>query len=202
MHEALSTSQVAALPSNVREHWEALKGRMTPEGLLGLPRHLDARRLEFAIPDGAFEQEAMYDRILIWQVPERKSETFEEGGKILMTENTKAANLYRAPIGIIVSAGLKALDSLVSNGAQLGDKVLFVKSAPYFVRCDTVAGKDYNLVVLTDGEIVSNFDLAKRIKERRLFKVQNPTEPNRVEHVFKGEDGKWLMPQTAWREES
>lgn len=202
MTEVLSTKQVAALPSTIRDVGQELLKRMTPAGLLGLPRLLDERRIQYGIPDGAFAQEAMFDRILVFQIPDRKQGTYEEGGLIEMPDTVKAANLYRAPVGIIVSCGLRALDAFVSNGGQLGDKVQFVKNAPYFVRCDTILGKDFNLVVLTDGEIVGNFDLSERLRARKLFRKQNPLENNRVEHVFVGEDGKFMAPQAAWREES
>lgn len=198
----MSQSQVASLPSNVQKIADALLKRMTPAGLLGLPKLLDERRLQYGIPDGAFAQEAMFDRILIFQVGDRETSTYEKGGLIEMPDNVKAANLYRAPVGIVVSCGLSALDSFVSNGGQLGDKVQFVKNAPYFVRCDTIAGHDFNLVVLTAGEIVGNFDLAERLKKRTLRKIQNPLEGGRVEHVFIDEGGKHMMPQPAWREES
>lgn len=201
MSEALSATQVAQLPSEIRDVGQALLRRMSPAGLLGLPRLLDERRMQYGIPDGAFSQEAMFDRILVFQVPDRETGTYEKGGLIEMPDTVKAANLYRAPVGIVISCGLSALDSLVSNGGQLGDKVQFVKNAPYFVRCDTIAGKDFNLVVLTAGEIVGNFDLSERLRTRKLFKKQNPTEANRVEHVFVGEDGKFILPQPAWREE-
>lgn len=202
MSEVLSEQKIDALRPDVRDLGKELLRRMTPAGLLGLPKLLDERRIQYGIPDGAFAQEAMFDRILIWQVPDRKQETFEEGGKIIMTEKQQAENRYRAPVGVVVSCGLSALDSFVSNGGQLGDKVQFVKNAPYFIRCDTIGGRDMNLIVLTAGEIVGNFDLSERLRSRKLFKKQNPTENNRVEHVFVDEAGKYIMPQTAWREES
>lgn len=202
MNKVLNAAEVAALPKNIQDIGEALLRRMTPAGMMGLPKQLDERRMQYGIPDGCFAQEAMFDRILIFQVPDRTESTYEKGGLIEMPDTVKAANLYRAPIGIVVSCGLGALDSFVSNGGMLGDKVVFVKNAPYFVRADTIAGKDFNLVVLTAGELVSNFDLADRLKKRSVFKKQNPLEGNRVEHVYVGDDGKFIMPQPAWREEA
>lgn len=180
---------------------EAIRKRSSPPGLLGLPKHLDERRIEYGITDAAFDVEAAYDRILVFQVAQQKGDRYE-GSLIHLTEKKQAEEIYRAPIGIIVSAGLRALDSLVSNGMQLGDKVIVVKNAPYFVRYDVIEGKEYSLMVLTDGEIVANYDVAKRLKQRRLFRVQNPdAEQSRVEHVFKDETGKYLTPETAWRSE-
>jgi hypothetical protein len=198
----LNQQQVAALPDAVKKQGLALLARMSPEGMLGLPKLLDSRRMQYGIPDGAFAQKALFDRVLVFQIPDRTSSTYEQGGLIEMPDNVKAANLYRAPVGIIVSAGLNALDALVSNGCQVGDKVQFVKNAPYFVRVDTIGGKDFNLVVLTAGELIGNFDLQDRLKRREMFEVQNPLEPGRAEHVFKKEDGSFLLPQPAWREES
>jgi hypothetical protein len=195
----------ATLSDRDRERAErmtlAIKAKQTPKGLLGLPAHLDDRRLEYGITDAAFEIEASYDRILVFQVATQKGDRYD-GGLIHLTEKKQAEEIYRAPLGIIVSAGLGALDSLYSHGMQLGDKVIVVKNAPYFVRYDIIEGKEYSLMVLTDGEIVGNYDVARRLKERKLFRVQNPDAPaNRVEHVFMDENKKFLLPEAAWRSE-
>lgn len=192
------------LPERLREQGERrsriIAARMSPKGLLGLPKLLDERRLEYGITDGAFTRQAMYDRVFVWQIPMQKGETFE-GSRIVMPESTQQRERNRAPHGIVVSAGLLALDSMRSNGCDLGHRVLFAHSAPYHVRYDVVEGQEFHLVILVAGDIIGSEDLATNLKERRVFISQNPAQADYPQHVLINEDRKPMLPQSAWRAE-
>lgn len=167
-----------------------IRSRMSLKGLLGLPPLLDAARLEYGITDAAFRVQAVYDRILVWQVSMQKGDTYE-GSKIVLAETTKARELNKAPIGIIVSAGLIALDKLKSHGMDLGHKVIFTHSAPYFVRYDVVEGQDYHLIVLKAGHITASYNLAEDMRSRRVNVRQEPDGS----HVLVDENRNVVVPQ-------
>jgi hypothetical protein len=176
---------------------KAIASRTTPKGLLGLPKLLDDRRLEYGITDAAFKRHATFDRVFVWQIPMQAGDTFEDGGLIHMAGTTKDRERATAPHGIIISAGLKALDELVSNGMDLGHRVLFCHSAPYFVRYDTVLGQHQHLVILRAGDIIGSEDLATNLKARKVRIMQNRDEALRVEHVLVDENGRAVLPMAA-----
>ena len=190
----------ALLPARERERAErltaAIKRRQSPPGMLGLPKLLDERRLEHGVTDAAFGIQASFNTVFVLQVSYQEGDTYEDS-KIILTETTKKVERNRAPIGIIISAGLGALDFLRSNGIDLGHKVAFVHSAPYHIRYDVVAGEDRHLIVLESGQIRGSFDLAQNLRKRTVRIIQNPAAADRVEHILIDENGKPVMPQMA-----
>src|SRR5690349_8585987 len=86
---------------------------------LGLGPLVEQKRWRYGIPDEAFfNQCAAFNKVLVSQIPEEESDTYE-GTVILKTEVTKKRELVEAPRGVIVSAGLQALDELRSNGIDI-----------------------------------------------------------------------------------
>lgn len=177
-----------------------LAKHMAPKGSLGLPPLLDERRIEFGITNGAFTRQATFDRMLIWQIPMQKGEKFNDSS-LFMPESTQMRERNKAPHGIIVSAGLKALDILISNGMGLGHKVLFAATAPYHVRYDVIEGREFHLIILVAGDIFGSEDLATNLRTRKVRIMQNPAQKDYPQHGLVDDNGKWLMPQDAWRAE-
>lgn len=171
---------------------DLIASRMSPKGALGLPPKLDEARCTHGIPDSAFKMQAVYDRVLVFQVAMHVGETYE-GGLVVLSENTRDRETRKAPLGIIVSAGLKALDILRSNGMDLGHRIIHTNSAPYFVRFDNILGKDWHLIVLQAGQITASFDLADDLASRvtRVRQFENDGQPY---HAHIGPDGKAFMP--------
>lgn len=177
-----------------------MRTRMAPPGALKLPRLLDERRLDYGITDRAFEWQASFDRCYIWQVPMQKGDKFEADSLIHMPESVQQREKAKAPQGIIISAGLTALDQLRSHGIDLGHKVLFCHAAPYHIRYDTVLGLEQHLIVLLAGDIIGSEDLAKNLKKREVRYLARRNEKS-VEHTFIDENGKPWLPADAWRAE-
>ncbi len=171
-----------------------IRERMSPKGALGLPARLDAARLEYGITDSAFAVSASFNTVFVWQVPMQEGETFK-GSSIIMPETTRAREKNRAPVGVIISAGMLALDALRSNGLDLGHKVVFVHAAPYHIRYDVVEGQDFHLIVLEAGQIRGSYELADDLKTRRVRIIQNPNNLDAVEHILIDENGKPVLPQ-------
>ena len=159
-------------------------------GAFGLPPLLEARRLEHGIPDGAFKMQCVYNRILVWQLPESEDERYQ-GTSIIMTSRTQERERDIAPRGVIVSAGLSAMDYLRSNGMDLGHIVNFVRLSPYEWRCDIVGrGIPQECKILQAGDIIGSEDLAVALRNGECRVVYE----NNV-HKFVDSSGKVWEPQ-------
>lgn len=145
---------------NELKSWvEAVKKRMSPKGKLGLPKLLDQRRLEYGLVDSLFRFQGVYDRIYVWQIDDNDMENFGEGSRLVRSDITKKRDREQSPRGIIVTAGLRALDILHSNGMALGHIVRFQYLAPYRLPVEIIDGKGIHLVVLNVGDITASEDL-------------------------------------------
>lgn len=172
-----SPSQIAQM----EKASDGIRAKMAPRGALGLPPQLDARRLEWGITDGAFRVQAAFDRILVHQIPMAHfmGGTFGEGGVIVMPKTAESARERSAPRGIVVSAGLKALDEMRSNGIELGDIVMFNHVSPWRIETDMIDGKLHHVLVMHAGHIIGSEDLAKRLQKREIF-LDGPV----TQHVY------------------
>lgn len=134
---------------------------MSPRGALphvtGL---LDERRLEYGIPDEAFNQEAVFDRVFLWQIPRVFSQT-AENSSIILPETARQRREESTPRGIILTAGLKALDNLRSNGMDLGHVVSFIRLSPWRLPVLEISGIEFTVMVLRDGDIIASEELVQ-----------------------------------------
>jgi hypothetical protein len=185
------------MPSKSRA--EAIKNKVSditpsvPPGSL-----LDKRRKKYNIPDSVFGVSAIYDRILVYQVLAEENEYFDEGGLIQKTRSWQAAEQRTTPSGVIVSAGLSALDVLRSNGMDLGHLVFYTQLAFYAIPVDSIIGEDIKLVVLRVGEIVASVDLSHALATRQARVVKRERElkdgTKMTQHYFVDGDGKMWNP--------
>lgn len=148
-----------------RKEAEIRESLMSPPGSLGLPELLEARRIEHGITDGAFAQVPFNERVFIHQVHPWGTDTATPGGVILLTEKASHVEGRSSCYGIIVAAGLKALDALYSNGIELGHYVSFVLHAPCRIRVDAKLGQEYQVVSVHAQDIGGSMDLAREIRE-------------------------------------
>lgn len=210
MQETAAFAEVVAQVQNMEQEFvhnnliatervrpEVRKSQAKP-GSLNLPKLLEQRRLEYAIPDGFFKEQAVFDRIFLFQVRLTGRETFVDGGKIVLSQMGKQRELESAPYGIVISAGLTALDQLRSNGIDLGHIVGFIREAPWRKPVDIVDGVEFYAMLLTVGDITGSIDLAEslvsghcKIHERELASSDGITT---IEHVFVDETGKMWNP--------
>lgn len=164
--EAQQNEVKKQLLSYVAETAKAVAEKLATPGTLGLPPLLEKRRLEWEIPDGVFRAcpGALYDRILLWQIP-LLAKTKEEaitfgGGLIAKSDQSKDKEQREAPRAVVVGAGLQALDSLRSHGVDLGHIVYFSKNTVYAIQVDYIAGKFQRVSVARDGDLILSEDLA------------------------------------------
>lgn len=139
---------------------------MSPEGTLGLSKLLDERRLQYGIPDEAFEEQASFDRCYVHQIQPR----WLEGGKgkkigsLYLPESSQKRRRVESSRGVLVSAGLVAMDSLRSNGIELGHIVNIVRMNPWRKYIGMVGSHELDIMVLRDGDIVGSEDVRAQLK--------------------------------------
>lgn len=167
--------------------------RISQRGELNLPPLLDQRRLEWGIIDAAFSRQAAFDRIHIWQIPEQKTETFGAESKIVMPDQSRDRLKNEAPRGILISAGLKALDALRSNGIDLGHIVNFIQAAPWRLFVDYVAGHRIPVLVMNAGDITSSEDTARMLRAKDIGVARRSDQ-----HVYMSREGEFELPIQPW----
>ncbi len=184
-----------------RELQQAIEENFSPPGTLGLPPLLDDKRCKHGIPDSAWKSQAVFNKILVWQIPVDGSETYG-GGVIVKTEAQKKRELSEAPRGVIVSAGLQALDELRSHGVDIGHTVFFTHLAPFRKRLPPIAGKEPSLVILHAGDIFDSEELAEKLKAR-VCRVISKEVDGVISHFYCDENGKmWNPAQNVAAEDS
>jgi len=171
---------------------EEFKERMAPPG--GIPNIsplLDARRRMYAIPDGAFDLQAAFNVCLVHQVPRFMKDTYGDTG-ILMPDTARRRVEEETPRGILVSAGLAALDTLRSNGIEPGHMVSFIRQAPWRMPVANIGGADFYLIILRDGDITGSEDLRVALaKGECRIEYQRDT----AQHVYVDEKGERWTPK-------
>lgn len=181
---------------SVQKISDELEKSLAPAGALNLPPLLEARRVAYGISNGAFRQQATFDRVLAFQISQYEGETFGNSS-IIMTDVGKKREQESAPRAIVVSAGLRALDDLRSNGMDVGHIVSFVRFSPWRMRVDTIAGMQFFLLVLHSGDIIASEDTAAALRAGELrMKTLNRTD-GAIEHFYVGPDDRAIRPTTA-----
>lgn len=144
---------------------EVLK-RISGKGELGLPERLDFVRLSWWITDGAFEDQPVYDRVMIWQLP---IFSVQETGasNLILTENEEKREQESAYRGILIGAGALALDALRSNGMELGYIVSFIRQAPWRMEVDRIDGLPQWILGMRAGDIVASLTLTGKLRDRK-----------------------------------
>jgi hypothetical protein len=190
------TNAIDIVEQQRRTHLEEIKKNFAEPGTLGLPRLLDAKRVKYGIPNSAFSFHPGFNMVLIWQVPLEDSKTYG-GGLIEKTEVTLKRELNEAPRGVIVSAGLTALDNLRSHGFDVGHTVVFTHLAPFRLRLPSIAGKEPQLVIVQAELVFGSEELAQALKDRTCRLSSKTNEDGMTEHYYIDENGKAWKPQTV-----
>lgn len=163
---------------------DALEASLAPRGTYNIPILLDERRFEYGIPNGAFEQFPVFDKVYVWQLTLTERRTYSEGGAIVKPDARIAYDRNTAPRGIIISAGLQALDSLQSTGIDVGHIVRFKKFSPFIQPVGDIKGVEVTVMVIRDGDIVSSEDLARAYHARELSIINASVDKNGYDFRF------------------
>lgn len=196
-----SLDSLKGLPDAVRKKLEgsdtAMREHISPAGALGLPELLDHRRLEYGIPDECFGAQASFGYVLVHQISQVESETYGDTS-IIMPDTVKDREQKEAPRGIIVSAGLQAMDQLRSNGVDLGHIVMFSRNIPYRARMAIIDARHHHLIVLQAGDVFASEDLARqRILGKAGASISTDPDTQFDYHYYSDADGKLWKPHNV-----
>lgn len=169
---------------------------------LNLPPLLEQRRREFKIAAGYFDREYLWDNCLVCQIEDTEgdSNTFIPGGLIEKPFDRKEYDKASSYVGVIVSAGLAALNKLRSNGVDLGHIVTFSRYTPFQPQVDVLGNRPVHGIELMVGDIKSSMDLALQKREGKVRVDTTEYQNNGYtirEHEFVDANGnKWapLVP--------
>src|SRR5678815_523575 len=121
------------------------------------------------IPDGAFRIACAFDRILMWPLADS---TFGEGKAsehIFFADVGREQDAMTSPRGIVISAGLEALDVLRTNGMDVGHICWLMHLNPWWIQCEkTAEGHSHAARVCRVGDLLGSEDLEL---ERRAGRI-------------------------------
>jgi hypothetical protein len=183
-----------------RELEAELAANFAEPGRLGLPKMLEAKRIKYGIPNSAFESQPLFDQVLLWPVPIEASKTYG-GGLIAKTDAVLKRELTEAPKGVIVAAGLSALDQLRSHGADIGHTIFFYQLAPLRMRLPAIAGKEASLIMIQARYVFGSEELAANLKARACRIISRENEAGVAEHFYIDENGKTWKPAAVETED-
>ena len=166
-----------------------IKERMAPPGALRLPEKLEAARLKHGIPDGFFRVAAGFDRIFVFPIDPFDADPKMPNSRIFRPELTQQKDLQEGYRGVLISAGLTAMDRLMSHGYELGDIVMTNKNVPFARRMELIEGKPMFALVMRDGDLAGNETLQADILAGKRRVVDEGV--GRYEHQIAsvGDDG-------------
>lgn len=160
-----------------------------PPERLRLPEKLEERRQQYYIPNGAFEVQAVFDRLYVWQIP---PEDKTWSGLIQKPETTREREYRTCPEGIIVSAGLMALDALKAHGMDIGEHIFFQRLSPFRTPVDYIDGHEMHLITLAVGEITGSRDLIEKLRKGTV-RLDTLADKNRgLIHFYHHSGVDWL----------
>lgn len=179
------------------KHVEGQERLVSPLGELGmkLPPLMEARRVHYHMPDALFlNYEAIWDRVFLWQCSNADG-TKAPGSTLIEMPDTTAERLANEnPVGVIVSAGPRALDALVSQGMDVGHMVTMQRLTPFKLPIENVNGKELKLVTTRAGDLTGSMDLPFRRRcDGMKTEVFEDNETGERFHGFTDADGELLM---------
>jgi hypothetical protein len=187
----------------LKEYAKILQSRMSPPGTFKIPPLLELRRQQHLIPDGAFKRTPVWDWCFVYQIARDDISDGQTYGdtKIVMSANTRDYKKRESPRGVLVAAGLQALDTLSSHGIQVGDVVTMIRNAPWAIEVDFVGSQSLYVYCLRDADLVSGEDLQKRLNDGvlRLERVVEEKDGQKfTRHRYVQEDGTPMDPMSPW----
>lgn len=167
--------------------------RIAPAGTLGLPKLLDDRRLQYGVIDDAFKVQAAFDRVFVLPLESEQGATYGNTG-ILMPDTVRARKDAQAARGLLIGAGLLALDALRSNGIDLGHVVTFINNAPFMYEYGYLGGKRRYFLLMRAGDLCGSEDLAASMRDGTV-RVGEEDDC----HVFVDTGGRVWKPRDPWQ---
>lgn len=148
-----------------RQDSDMFRRHMSDPGAFPIPERLEKQRLELPIPDQAFQYAAGFSRVLLWPVEEYSLKKTDSN--LVLPQAYADGRRARSPRGVLISAGLDALDSMWHHGYELGDIVWCLRFNPNRIEVQ-IETKTIEIRILDIGDIVVNESLAERLKAKEV----------------------------------
>lgn len=155
-----------------------IRERMSPADALRLPPLLEAQRQKYGIPDGFFKSQASFDRIYVFPIDPFDNDEMIPGTSLYRANLTKMKDMQEGHRGVLISAGLKAADVLISHGIELGHVVTTNKNVPFARRCEVLGdGHQMYYLVMREADLAGSETLAEEILagKKRMVEVGDET---------------------------
>jgi hypothetical protein len=151
---------------------------------LAFPKLLRDRIVEFSIPDAPGQ--IGFDEVMIFQIPddEMGGEKFGKDSALYKPETIADSDKRRCPRGVIISAGLSALDMLRDHGMQLGEMVLFSPYSMHRFEVKRTKGKSVEFCFMHVSDVKVSADIPGRLVSGELTMVY---ENGNHLYVWKGD---------------
>lgn len=127
------------------------------------PPKLRARLEAFRIELPTFQP--VYDRVFVAPLDSYGQPDKTVGG-IVIAEQSKRR--LAAQVGLLLAAGVKALEELYSHGVELGDIVMMARFS-HWERGYLAQNREHRIYILQAGEIVGSEDLKTRIDQGDIW---------------------------------
>ena len=114
------------------------------------------KQFKIALPTGR----PVYDRIYVYPLGDKDSDERYDGTSIIKAQRVQ--DKYTASRGVIVKAGIGALEQMWSHGVELGHIVLVARLSPWERKYEA-AGAEHSVLVLRSSEIVASEDLEQDV---------------------------------------
>jgi hypothetical protein len=171
---------------------KAIRESMSPPGSMRLHPQLEAHRQKFGIPDGVFRALAGMDRILVYPIDPFDDDGHIAGSALFKPQLTKLKDVQQGYRAVLISAGLTAMDRLMSHGYELGDVVLTNKNVPFARCCQQIPDVgDIYVLVMRDGDLAGNETLQQRIDEGTVRVADVGGEDSYCHQIERLVDGQW-----------
>lgn len=141
---------------------EIQRNHLAPLGQTDLPAFLDKRRVEYQLPNELFVHQACGNRVLFYPMGIEGDKKFE-GTSIIMPDFADTRDKKMTPKGLLVSAGIEAMDYMVDQGIELGDIIWHDAPSPTRVHCCWILRRQFVLYEVPIESIVADMDLRHRI---------------------------------------
>ena len=127
---------------------------------------LAQRRKQYGIP--AIQAHPLWDNVVLWRIPAKEEE--ETAGGIIIPQIAQGEVTHK---GVLLAAGLKALDELYAYGIEIGDIVWFGRYAGddrtiEERQAGQVSKKLASVLTLKSSELTHDEDLADRLAKGDL----------------------------------
>lgn len=135
--------------------------QISPPGALNLPPLLEEKRLRWRMPDACFKGRApLFDHVYLWQIPEEELDTGMPAWLVLPDE-AKQRLKNQMPCGVIVNAGLGALDVMRSHCIEIGHTVTFMRFTPWRLPVTHILGSPVYVLPLKVSSLRDSKELGE-----------------------------------------